>query len=45
MGQPKKKKPQTELEGLQTENFRLKAENVLLKKVKALVEDRKSKHG
>lgn len=38
MARPKKKEPQTELERLQEENLRLRAENALLKKVKALVE-------
>lgn len=32
MSRPKKKEPQTELEKLQAENLRLKAENALLKK-------------
>ncbi|MBS7352933.1 MAG: hypothetical protein KIG87_07835, partial [Muribaculaceae bacterium] len=32
---PKKREPQTELEKLQAENLRLRAENALLKKVKA----------
>ena len=32
MGRPKKKEPQTELERLQAENLRLRAENALLKK-------------
>ena len=38
MARPKKKEPQTELERLQEEVLRLRAENALLKKVKALVE-------
>ena len=42
MGRPKKKEPQTELEGLQAENLRLRAENALLKKAKALVEAKKA---
>ena len=33
MARPKKKEPQTELEKLQAENLRLRAENALLKKV------------
>ena len=32
MARPKKREPQTELEKLQTENLRLRAENALLKK-------------
>ena len=40
MARPKKKKPTTELERLQVEVYRLRAENALLKKVKALVEER-----
>ena len=40
MGRPKKRVPQTELEKLRLEVARLKAENDLLKKVKALVEAR-----
>lgn len=40
MGRPRKKQPQTELEVLQAENERLRAEVALLKKVKALVEER-----
>ncbi len=35
MARPKKKEPQTELEKLKAENLRLRAENALLKKVKA----------
>ena len=38
MARPKKKEPKTELERLQEENLLLRAENALLKKVKALVE-------
>lgn len=38
MGRPKKGGPRTELEKLKEENLRLRAENDLLKKVKALVE-------
>ena len=34
MARPKKKKTQTELEKLQAENLRLRAENALLKKVR-----------
>ena len=42
MGRPRKKKPEemTELERLRYENECLRAENALLKKVKALVEER-----
>jgi transposase len=40
MGRPRKKQPQTELEVLQAENERLRAEVALLKKVQALVEER-----
>lgn len=42
MGRPRKKRPEemTELERLRYENECLKAENTLLKKVKALVEER-----
>ncbi len=40
---PKKKEPQTELEKLQEENLRLGAENALLKKVKALVEEQEAR--
>lgn len=39
----KKKTPQTELEKLQKENLRLRIENELLKKVKALVEKREAR--
>ncbi len=42
MGRPKKKEPQTELEKLQAENLRLRAENALLKKVKDLVEEQEA---
>jgi transposase len=42
MGRPKKKKPETELEKLRDEVLRLKIENELLKKVKALVEARRA---
>ena len=38
MARPKKKESKTELERLQEENLLLRAENALLKKVKALVE-------
>ena len=40
MGRPRKKKPQTELEILREQNERLRTEVALLKKVKALVEQR-----
>ena len=45
MGRPKKKKPEemTELERLRYENECLRAENALLKKVKALVEAREAR--
>ena len=44
MGRPKKEqKPETELERLRRENQELKTENVLLKKVKALVEEREAR--
>lgn len=43
MGRPKKKEPQTELEKLQAENLRLRAENALLKKVKVLVEEKQAR--
>ncbi len=42
MARPKKKEPQTELEKLQAENLRLRAENALLKKVQTLVEEQKA---
>lgn len=40
MGRPKKKQPETELEKLQEEVRYLRAENALLKKLKALEEER-----
>ena len=40
MGRPKKKEPETELEKLQEELLYLRAENALLKKLKALEEER-----
>lgn len=40
MGRPKKKEPETELEKLQEELRYLRAENALLKKLKALEEER-----
>lgn len=43
MGRPRKKEPQTELEKLQMENLYLRAENALLKKVKALVEAKEAR--
>lgn len=43
MARPKKKKPTTELEKLQFEVYKLRAENELLKKVKALVEEREAR--
>ena len=44
MGRPKKvQKPETELERLRREVQELKTENALLKKVKALVEERESR--
>ena len=44
MARPKKREPQTELEKLQAENLRrLRAENALLKKVKALVEEQEAR--
>ena len=43
MARPKKKEPQTELEKLQMEVLRLRAENALLKKVKALVDAREAR--
>ncbi len=39
MGRPKKQPPQTELEQLRERVAYLEAENALLKKVKALVEE------
>ena len=41
MARPKKKEQLTELEKLQAENLRLRAENALLKKVRTLVEKEK----
>jgi hypothetical protein len=43
MARPRKRDPQTELERLQYENLRLRAENALLKKVKALMEEEESR--
>ncbi len=43
MGRPKKKKPQTELERLQERVRWLEAENALLKKVRALMEEEESR--
>ena len=44
MGRPKKNsKPLTELEMLRKENLELKTENALLKKVRALVEERNAR--
>ena len=43
MGRPKKKEPQTELEKLQARVQWLEAENALLKKAKALMEEKESK--
>jgi transposase-like protein len=40
MGRPKKTVPQTELEKLREENLKLRIENELLKKVRALVEEK-----
>lgn len=40
MGRPKKREAQTELEKLRARNEWLEAENALLKKVKALVDER-----
>ena len=46
MGRPRKKEPQTELEKLQARVRRLEAENALLKKAKALMEEEESRlHG
>jgi len=42
MSRTKKKDTQTELERLQAENLRLKAELALLKKVRTLVEEQKA---
>ena len=43
MARPRKKEPQTDLERLQAENLRLRAEVALLKKVKALVEEQEAR--
>ena len=43
MGRPKKTAPQTELEKLREENLKLKIENELLKKVKALVGEKEAR--
>lgn len=43
MGKPRKKEPQTELENFRAENEWLKMKNVLLKKLKALAEERDAK--
>lgn len=43
MARPKKKEPQSGLEKLHAENPRLRAENALLKKVKALVEEQEAR--
>ena len=43
MARPKKKEPTTELERLRLEVYRLRAENELLKKVKALVQAREAR--
>ena len=43
MARPRKREPQTELERLQYENLRLRAENALLKKVRALMEEEQSR--
>lgn len=43
MGRPKKQEPQTELEELQERVKRLEAENALLKKVHALVEEKEAR--
>ena len=43
MGRPKKQEPQTELERLRYENEYLRAEVALLKKVRALVEEREKR--
>ena len=43
MGRPKKKEPETELEKLQARVHWLEAENALLKKAKALMEEEESR--
>jgi hypothetical protein len=43
MARPKKKAPETELERLQEEVLWLRAENALLKKVRALVEEERNR--
>jgi cell division protein FtsB len=43
MGRPKKQEPQTELEKLQARVQWLEAENALLKKAKALMEEKESR--
>ena len=43
MGRSKKHEPETELEKLQAENIRLRAEIALLKKVTALVKEREAR--
>ena len=43
MGRPKKQEPQTELERLRYENEYLRAEVALLKKVRALMEEREKR--
>ena len=43
MASPKKKGPETEPEKLQAEKLRLRVENALLKKVKALVEEQEAR--
>ena len=43
MAKVKKSTPKTELEKLQEENLRLRAENALLKKAKALMEELESR--
>ena len=43
MGRPKKKEPQTELERLRYENEYLRAEVALLKKVRALMEEKEKR--
>lgn len=44
MARPKKKVPESKLDKLRFENERLRAENLLLKKVKALVEEREAQN-